>query len=168
MGAWSVASVMSDSLWPHGLQPARLLCLWDSPGENTGVGCHALLQEIFPPSDQTHVSCGSWTAGRFFTAEPLGVYAVNISLSFHLSCNFFLMAYSIIISPCFILRNCPPHTNTSRFHEANSPTVCVSNHYALQPSTEGTDLAIASTLLLWESPRPSIPGVPDPGGETPM
>ena len=30
-------SVMSDSLWPHGLQPARLLCLWDSPGKNTGV-----------------------------------------------------------------------------------------------------------------------------------
>ena len=25
----------------------RLLCLWDSPGENTGVGCHALLQGIF-------------------------------------------------------------------------------------------------------------------------
>ena len=27
---------------------ARLLCPWDSPGKNTGVGCHALLQEIFP------------------------------------------------------------------------------------------------------------------------
>ena len=40
--------VTSDSLWPHGLQPARLLCPWDSPGKNTGVGCHALLQRIFP------------------------------------------------------------------------------------------------------------------------
>ena len=28
--------------------PARLLCPWDSPGKNTGVGCHALLQGIFP------------------------------------------------------------------------------------------------------------------------
>ena len=27
---------------------ARLLCPWDSPGKNTGVGCHALLQGIFP------------------------------------------------------------------------------------------------------------------------
>ena len=35
-------------LWPHGLPPARLLCPWDSPGKNTGVGCHSLLQEIFP------------------------------------------------------------------------------------------------------------------------
>ena len=38
---------MSDSLQLYGLQPTRLLCLWDSPGENTGVGCHALLQGVF-------------------------------------------------------------------------------------------------------------------------
>ena len=44
----SVASVVSDSLWPHGLWPTRLLCPWNSPGKNTGVGCHALLQGIFP------------------------------------------------------------------------------------------------------------------------
>ena len=43
---WS-HSVMSDSLRPHGLQPKRLLCPWDFPGENAGVGCHFLLQEIF-------------------------------------------------------------------------------------------------------------------------
>ena len=36
------------TLWPCGLEPARLLCPWDSPGKNTGVGCHALLQSIFP------------------------------------------------------------------------------------------------------------------------
>ena len=39
-----VASVMSDSVWPHRRQPTRLLCPWDSPGKNTGVGCHFLLQ----------------------------------------------------------------------------------------------------------------------------
>ena len=44
----TVASLVSDSLQPHGLQPARLLCPWDSPGKNTGVGCHSLLQGIFP------------------------------------------------------------------------------------------------------------------------
>ena len=36
------------TLWSHGLQPFRLLYPWDSPGKNTGVGCQALLQEIFP------------------------------------------------------------------------------------------------------------------------
>ena len=40
-------SVVSDSLWPYGLQPTRLLCPWDSPGKNTGVGSHFLLQGIF-------------------------------------------------------------------------------------------------------------------------
>ena len=41
-----VTSVVSDSvnLWTV----FRLLCARDSPGKNTGVGCHALLQEIFP------------------------------------------------------------------------------------------------------------------------
>ena len=46
--ACSVASVMSNSFWPYALYPTRLLCLWDSPGKNIGVGCHALLQGIFP------------------------------------------------------------------------------------------------------------------------
>ena len=36
-------SVVSNSLWPHGL-----LCPWDFPGKNTGVDCHFLLQGIFP------------------------------------------------------------------------------------------------------------------------
>ena len=44
---WS-CSVISDSLRPRGLKPTRLLRPWDSPGKNTGVGCHSLLQEIFP------------------------------------------------------------------------------------------------------------------------
>ena len=40
-------SVMSDSLRPHELWPARLLCSWDFPGKKTGVGYHFLLQGIF-------------------------------------------------------------------------------------------------------------------------
>ena len=35
-------------LRPHELQPARLLCPWNSPRKNTGVDCHVLLQGIFP------------------------------------------------------------------------------------------------------------------------
>ena len=42
-----VSSVVSDSLWPHGVKPARLLCLWDFPGKNTGIRCHFLLQGTF-------------------------------------------------------------------------------------------------------------------------
>ena len=39
-----VASVVFDSVRPHRRQPTRLPHLWDSPGKNTGVGCHFLLQ----------------------------------------------------------------------------------------------------------------------------
>ena len=35
---------MSNSVRPHRQQPTRLPCPWDSPGKNTGVGCHFLLQ----------------------------------------------------------------------------------------------------------------------------
>ena len=41
-------SVMSNSLWPHGLYSP-----WNSPGENTGVGSYSLLQGIFPTSGST-------------------------------------------------------------------------------------------------------------------
>ena len=41
-------SVVSDSSWPYGLEPARLFCPWGFPGKNIGVGCHFLLQGIFP------------------------------------------------------------------------------------------------------------------------
>ena len=39
--------VAFNSSQPHGLKPTRLLCPWYSPGKNTGVGCHFLLQGIF-------------------------------------------------------------------------------------------------------------------------
>ena len=38
---------MSNSLWPHGLKPTRLLHPWNFSGKNTGLGCHFLLQGIF-------------------------------------------------------------------------------------------------------------------------
>ena len=41
---WS-RSVVSNSSWPHGLQPTRLLRPWDFPGKSTGVGCHCLLSQ---------------------------------------------------------------------------------------------------------------------------
>ena len=55
-------SVASDSVRPHGLQPTRLPCPWASPGKNTGVGCHALLQRIFPTQGSNlglRVACDS-------------------------------------------------------------------------------------------------------------
>ena len=59
------------------LQPARLLSPWDSPGKNTGVGCHALLQWIFlswgsKPAPLNHLSalaCGIFTTSATWEAQ---------------------------------------------------------------------------------------------------
>ena len=51
-------SVLSNSLRPHGPQPASLLCPRNSPGKNTGIGCHSLLQGIFPTQGSNpHLLC---------------------------------------------------------------------------------------------------------------
>ena len=42
-------SVLSNSLQSRGLLLARLFCTWDSPGKNTGVGCHSLLHQRHLP-----------------------------------------------------------------------------------------------------------------------
>ena len=66
--------VVSDSLWPFGLEPTRLLCPWDSPNKNTGVGCHFRLQGIFPTcvSCSSCIHCNSCIAGRFLTHWAIG------------------------------------------------------------------------------------------------
>ena len=50
---WRVLSHFShvQFLQPYRLQPTRLRCPWDSPGKNTGAGCHAHFQGIFPTQE---------------------------------------------------------------------------------------------------------------------
>ena len=60
-------------MWPYGLQPARLLHPRDSPGKNTGVGCHFLLQGIF----LTQGLSPGLLAGRFFTVRATKVMIIS-------------------------------------------------------------------------------------------
>ena len=59
---------------PRGVWPTRLLRPWDSPGKNTGVGCHFLLQEIFPTQGSNPgIEPGSPTLeADALTSEPPG------------------------------------------------------------------------------------------------
>ena len=68
----SVASAASDSVLHYGLQSPRLLCPWDSPGKNSGVGCHFLLHRIFLTQGLTlHLLCFlHWQAGSLPPAPP--------------------------------------------------------------------------------------------------
>ena len=65
-------SVVSHSLQLHGLWPTRFLCPWDFPGKDTGLGCHFLLQRIFPTQGSNlrllHLLC--WQADSFTTVPP--------------------------------------------------------------------------------------------------
>ena len=56
----------------YGPQPTRLLGAWDSPSKNTGVGCHGLLQRIFPnQGSNPHLLCPvHWQAGSLPLAPP--------------------------------------------------------------------------------------------------
>ena len=59
---------MADSVQPHRQQSTRLRCPWDSPGKNTGVGCHFLLQCMKVKSEKwkwsrSVVSDSAWPHG---------------------------------------------------------------------------------------------------------
>ena len=63
-------SVVSNSLWPHWLQSASLLCPLNFPGKNTRMGCHFLLQGIFPIQRSETMSFATPAlAGRVFTTS---------------------------------------------------------------------------------------------------
>ena len=97
-----VTSVMSDSVQPHRRQPTRLPRPWDSPGKNTGVGCHFLLQcmKVKRESEVTQ-SCltlhdpmdcsppGSSVHG-IFQARVLEWSAITFSVNYMNMCNYIL------------------------------------------------------------------------------
>ena len=88
---------MSDSVRPHRRQLTRLLCPWDSPGKNTGVGCHFLLQGIFPTQGMN--SCLPHWQGDSLPLNHLGsLYytAREISVHFILTSYLWICVYTHI------------------------------------------------------------------------
>ena len=63
---------------PHGLQPTRLLCPWDSPGKNAGMGCHFLLQGIFLIQGLNSYLLHQQV--DFFTTEPPWKFKVQFKI----------------------------------------------------------------------------------------
>ena len=108
-----VTSVMSDSVRPHRRQPTRLPNPWDSPGKNTGVGCHFLLQCMKVKSEsevaqscQTlwdPMDCSPWGSSihGIFQARVLEWVAIafseNISIEWQIVFMCFLI-YSISVN----------------------------------------------------------------------
>ena len=72
-----VTSVVSDSVWPHRPQPTRLRSPWDSPGKNTRVSCHCLLQCMKGKSES------EVTQLRLTLSDPMpAAYQAPLSMGF--------------------------------------------------------------------------------------
>ena len=115
---------MSDSVQPHRWQPIRLRCPWDSPGKNTGVGCHFLLQcrKVKSESEvsQSHLTLsdpmdfsppGSSVHG-IFQARVLEWGAVDFSGLIAQSCSIF--CHPMDCSPAGSVHGDSPGENTGK------------------------------------------------------
>ena len=87
---------MSDSLRPLGLQPARLICPWDSPGKNSGVACHFLPQGIFPTQGWNPHLFGllHWQAGSLPLVSPGKPHRFQYSFYFNIAFFSALLRYT--------------------------------------------------------------------------
>ena len=102
-----VTSVVSDAVRPHSWQPTRMPRPWDSPGKNTGVGCHFLLQCMKVKSEsEVAQSCpalsdpmdcslpGSSIHG-IFQARVLEWGAIAFSVSYFSCVQFFVTLWTV-------------------------------------------------------------------------
>ena len=100
---WS-RSVLSDSSWPHGLQPTRLLCPWDFPGKSTGVGCRCLLWKpplVYPICIQ-----------QVLPEKPVHTPAISLLIT----CRhwWFIQTVALLDTKSFLLLiTCAPHASHS-------------------------------------------------------
>ena len=125
---------MSDSVRPHRQQPIRLPRPWDSPGKNTGVGCHFLLQCMKVKSEsEVAQSCltlrdpmdrslpGS-SAHGIFQARVLERGAIAFSIS--------------MIAPCII--NCLTCFVSAQVNKLQHAVPVQQGYTKLQPTMENT------------------------------
>ena len=89
---------------PMGCNPPRLLCPWDSPGKNAGVGCHFLLQRIFlaMASNPCLLHLLNWQAGSLTLASPGKPSVIIIYTYTH--CFLLKQIFNIIQKPFLILK----------------------------------------------------------------
>ena len=102
-----VCSVMSNSLRPHGLQPARFLCSWDFPGKNTGMDCHYLLHgnSSTQESNPHLLHLLHWEVDAFFVIFSTTVSPGKpLSLYYHFNLHgIFTNILSFLISVIYVL-----------------------------------------------------------------
>ena len=159
-------SVVSDSLQPYGLQPTRLFCLWNSPGNNTRVDGHSLLQGIFltqgsnpglPPCRQilyclSHQGRANSSLHQFINLVHCGCSMFCLERKQHFSLK---TESRLTVSP-----SVPNVLNSSDSVKLLSPTEILGvQHCELQDCQEGElKTSIPKSLASWDFTT-SEPGV---------
>ena len=111
---------MSDSVRPHRQQPTRLPRPWDSPGKNTGVGCHFLLQ-CMKVKSESEVARSCLTPSNPMDRSPSGSSVHGICQARVVECGampsleeisslshsvVFLYFFALIAEECFLISHC--------------------------------------------------------------
>ena len=86
-------TIMSNSLWPHGLQQSKLLYPWDFLGKNTRLSAISSSRGSSRPRHQTHIYCSPALASEFYTNESPG--KPDEKCVFHVKYNFICTAWYI-------------------------------------------------------------------------
>ena len=135
---------MSDSVWPHRRQPTRLPRPWDSPGKNTGVGCHFLLpcmkvksesevaQSCLTLCDPIDSSPPGSSVHRIFQARVLEW--VTIAFSMQLAYQMVTLWGTARLFPKVATAFCVPLGNykSSNFSTSSPNTYCLSFFFQLK------------------------------------
>ena len=129
---------MSDSVRPHRQQPTRLPCLWDSPGKNTGVGCHFLLQCMKVKSEsEVAQSCPTLSDPMDCSLPGSSVHGIFQARVLEWGA----IAFSIWTSAAKLLQSCPtlcdpidgsPQGSSRRFWDSPGKSTGVGCHFLLQ------------------------------------
>ena len=131
--------VVSDSLWPHGPQSTRLLCPWNSPDKNTGVGSISFSRGSSRPRDQAQVS---GIVGRCFTDWAIRE-ATHFSKKLQITTTHLIHPSSLLWATTW-----QPIRKSQNKH--NMVTVLKTLHsYQLDTLSENSDM---SNGVLWQVP----------------
>ena len=131
-------SVVPDSLQPPGLWPARFLCPWNSPGNNTEVGCYFLFQGIFPTQglDQCLLHLLLWQADSLPSDTPGKPASISILFKSPKFCQ------------CWHPETCSYKDRTSALcHKAG--WVCIVGKWCIPGSHSYTHVCV---LVTWSCP----------------
>ena len=128
---------------PTDCSPTRLRCSWDSPGKNTGVGCQALLQGVFPTQ-------GLNSCVLHWPADTLPLSCLGRTMEVFLYCRFLLFSRSVVSDSLW------PHGLQHPRPPCPSPTPGV--HPNPRLSSRWCHPAISSSVVPFSSCPQFLPG----------